>query len=39
MLTLNRKIDFAIKLLQSIPQDGPIEMPDAKQFLTQYFGL
>lgn len=25
-LTLNRKIDFAIKLLQSIPQDGPIEL-------------
>lgn len=26
MSDLNRKIDFAIKLLQSIPQDGPIEL-------------
>ena len=26
MSDLNRKIDFAIKLLQSIPQDGPIEV-------------
>ena len=25
-MDLNRKIDFAIKLLQSIPQDGPIEV-------------
>lgn len=25
-MDLNRKIDFAIKLLQSIPQDGPIEL-------------
>ena len=25
-MDLNRKIDFAIKLLQSIPQDGPIEI-------------
>lgn len=26
MMELNRKIDFAIKLLRSIPQDGPIEV-------------
>lgn len=26
MSDLNRKIDFAIKLLRSIPQDGPIEL-------------
>lgn len=26
MMDLNRKIDFAIKLLQAIPQDGPIEL-------------
>ena len=26
MSDLNKKIDFAIKLLQSIPQDGPIEL-------------
>lgn len=26
MNNLNKKIDFAIKLLQSIPQDGPIEL-------------
>lgn len=25
-MELNKKIDFAIKLLQSIPQDGPIEL-------------
>lgn len=25
-MDLNRKIDFAIKLLQAIPQDGPIEL-------------
>ena len=25
-MTLDRKIDFAIKLLRSIPQDGPIEL-------------
>lgn len=25
-MTLDRKIEFAIKLLQSIPQDGPIEL-------------
>lgn len=25
-MELNRKIDFAVKLLQSIPQDGPIEV-------------
>lgn len=25
-MDLNRKIDFAIKLLQSIPQDGPVEL-------------
>ena len=25
-MDLNRKIDFAIKLLRSIPQDGPIEL-------------
>ena len=25
-MELNRKIDFAINLLQSIPQDGPIEL-------------
>ena len=25
-MDLQRKIDFAIKLLQSIPQDGPIEL-------------
>ena len=25
-MDLSRKIDFAIKLLQSIPQDGPIEI-------------
>ena len=25
-MELNRKIDFAITLLQSIPQDGPVEL-------------
>lgn len=25
-MDLNRKIDFAIKLLRNIPQDGPIEI-------------
>ena len=35
-LSLNRKIDFAIKLLQSIPQDGPIEMSKQRTKIIRY---